>query len=416
MFFTLNNQKALKHLERLSLRRAFYLPVPKYYGSMTKFSEVAGNKPPSVYVHVNRKAGLISERIIGLVTTILQQHPDVRFLVRFCKYAYGDDSLAQKIDRAFIGSNLEILPAEQNHLEYLSEIERSDMVLLPYDPVEYRGIVSGIFCEAAAMGKILIIPAGTWMADHVTEGRAAGVLFKRNSLDDMAQAMEQAIRNRDSLQALAFLCAPSFREENSCAKNLDGMLELAGRSHDMRLAYVPLTDTTRAFGSQHYFGGGWSSADEGFGTWSDGERAEINFLKMPGPPPLFFNALVRPFLAKGHSRLEVSLAANGVSLAEWSFDASRRGDRDWAWQHVKIPESIAASGEIQIVLNIRSPASPRELGLSIDSRKLGIAIRRFSLSPDAHVPGDDPLEKPSVLVRLRGRIRRMLNQALSPSE
>ncbi|HEX7882174.1 MAG TPA: hypothetical protein VF499_05490, partial [Afipia sp.] len=40
IFFTLNNQKALTHLEELSLRRAFYLPVPKYYGPVADLPEV----------------------------------------------------------------------------------------------------------------------------------------------------------------------------------------------------------------------------------------------------------------------------------------------------------------------------------------------------------------------------------------
>lgn len=382
MFFTLNNQKALTHLEKLSLRRAFYLPVPKYYGPITESPEAPAAGPLTIYVHVNRKAGPISSRVVELVTAICQRHSDVKFLVRFCKYSFGGDDFHKTVDKRLLGHNLEILPAEQNHVEYLAAVQRSDMVLLPYDPVEYRGIVSGIFCEAAAMGKVAIVPAGTWIADHISEGRASGVLFEENSVDHMVDAIERAIQDRKRLQAEAYRNAPSFREENSCAKNLDGMIELAGQAHDMRLSHVPLTDATKAFGSQLYLGEGWSEAEEGFGVWSDGDRAEINFSIRPGTTPLFLSMQVRPFLTASHSRLDVSVTANTMPLAKWSFDKKRPGSLDWLWHHIPIPEALAANGKIQVILHFRSAVSPKELGLSIDSRKLGIALRQFSLQPN----------------------------------
>lgn len=173
------------------------------------------------------------------------------------------------------------------------------------------------------------------------------------------------------------------------------MLELAGQPRDMRLSHVPLTDATKAFGSQLYLGEGWSEAEEDFGVWSDGARAEMKFSIRPGARALFFSAQVRPFLTAAHSRLDVSLTANAVPVADWSFDATRRGDRDWTWHHIPIPDELTTSGEIQIVLNFRSPASPKELGLSIDHRELGIALRRFSLGPaipDVHA---EPVSKRS---------------------
>jgi hypothetical protein len=406
VFFTLNNQKALAHLEKLGVRRAFYLPVPKYYGPITELPEARAAHSLTIYVHVNRKSGPISNRVVELVGTICQRHRDVKFLVRFCKYAYGGDDFEEAIDKGFLGRNLEILPAEQNHVEYLATVQRADMVLLPYDPVEYRGIVSGIFCEAVAMGKVVIVPAGTWIADHITEGRAAGVLFGQNSVVGMVDAIERAIQDRKRLQAEAHRNAPSFREENSCAKNLDGMIELAAQPRDMRLAYVPLTDATKAFGSQFYLGEGWSEAEEGFGVWSDGDRAEMKFSIRPDAGALFFSVQVRPFLTAAHSRLDVSLTANAVPMAEWSFDAMRSGDRGWTWHHTPIPADLTTDGEIQIVLSIRSPASPKELGLSIDHRKLGIALRRFSLGPEmADVGSFEPESKRSRFSRwLRRRI------------
>jgi hypothetical protein len=406
VFFTLNDKRALGHLERLSLRRAFYLPVPKYYDALTGLPETRASKSLTIYVHINLRSGQISGRINDVLNRVLSRYSDVKFLIRFCKDSSGEDDLRKKIDQRFIGRNVEFLPAEENHVEYLATIERSDVVLLPYDPVGYRGIVSGIFCEAVAMGKIPVIPARTWMADHVTEGRAAGVLFGENSTNDMADAIERAIQDRERLQAEACRNAPSFRDENCCAKNLDGMLELARQSRDMRLSYVPLTDATKAFGSQLYLGEGWSEAEENFGVWSNGDRARIDFPIRPDARVLFLSVQVRPFLTAARSRFDVSLTANAVPVAKWSFDAKRHGDCDWSWRHIRIPDSVTANGDIQIVLNISSPVSPKELGLSGDNRKLGIALRRFSLGPEIPDVSDiEPVSKHSRFRQWLGRLK-----------
>ncbi|CAN5440815.1 hypothetical protein BH10PSE11_BH10PSE11_39540 [soil metagenome] len=406
VFFSLNDQAALVHLERLSLRKAFYLPVPKYYGAVTGRSAARTGQPLKIYIYANGRSGLIADRITDLINSILSRYPDVKFLVRFTKNAPGEDDVRAKVDASGIGQSVEIIPADQSHVDYLATIERSDVILLPHSPVIYRGIVSGVFCEIAAMGKIAVIPAGTWMADHVASGHAAGVLFEDNSLTEMVNAVERVIRDRTHLQNLADRCARPFREENSCAKNLEGMIELAGQAHDMRLSCVPLTDTTKALGSQHYFGEGWHFVDPGFGIWSDGDRAEFNFSIVPNANALFFSAQVRPFLARGHSRLDISLIANKEPVAEWSFDAARPEDLDWSWRHVKIPEPIAASGEIQMVLMIHSPASPKDLGLSSDPRKLGIALRRIALGPDARdLDSSEPAPKRSRLKRWLKRFR-----------
>lgn len=406
VFLTVNNKNAVEHLDRLTLRPSFLLPVPKYYGHVADRPEARIKEPATIYVHVNRSS-LEPALIIRVATAILKSRNDVKFIIRFCGYAFPAHTAQKFSARNLLTRNVEFRSGEESPGEYLAAIEQADMVLLPYDPAEYRDIVSGIFCEAVAMGKVAIIPAETWMADHIAEGRAAGTLFRTRSVDGIVAAVEEALQERGRLQAEAHRFAPSFRRENSCANNLDKMIELAGQVHDMRLPYVPLTDCTTALGSQHYFGEGWSLVDEGFGIWSDGERAEINFSIRPTARPLFFSAQIRPFLSKSHSRLEVSLTANNVPVAEWSFDAKRQDHQDWSWRHVQLPEEAAASGEIQIVLTIRSPASPRELGLSIDHRKLGIAVRKFSLGPD--IPEPEAQGPISTRLKLKRWLRRWLN-------
>ena len=390
IFLTVNNERAVPYLEQLSLRRAFFLPIPKYYGAMAAPTERPADKPTQIYVHVHR-SGELPERVSRALSMILQRRNDVTFAIRFCAYIFPTREAQEAVGKDFLSPGIEILPANQDSVGYLAAIDRADMVLLPYDPIEYHDITSGVFCEAVALGNIAIIPARTWMADHIVGGRATGVLFDNNQVDDMVAAIDRALDDRLRLQAEALSRGIRFREQYNSAKNLEGMLDLARQVQDMRLSYAPLASVMKVFDSQNHLGAGWHAPDGEWGMWSDGDRAEIRFTIRPGGKSLFFNALVYPFLAPTHPRIAVSLSANGVSLGEWSFDITRTDDLTWSWRHVQVPESVTASSEITIVFGIRSPASPKELGLSVDPRILGIALRQFSLGPQIELPKSSPL-------------------------
>jgi hypothetical protein len=50
---------------------------------------------------------------------------------------------------------------------YCEWMQRSDMILLPYDPDSYAQRTSGIFVECIAAGKIPIVTEDTWMAKEL---------------------------------------------------------------------------------------------------------------------------------------------------------------------------------------------------------------------------------------------------------
>lgn len=55
----------------------------------------------------------------------------------------------------------------ENHLSrtlYEAELCRADVVLLPYDPVQYRSGTSGVLVEAVSLGKLPLVRDGSWLA------------------------------------------------------------------------------------------------------------------------------------------------------------------------------------------------------------------------------------------------------------
>lgn len=59
------------------------------------------------------------------------------------------------------------LPDPLSESDYVSVMERSDIILLPYDTAVYSQATSGIFVEAVWAGKIPLVTARTWMANEL---------------------------------------------------------------------------------------------------------------------------------------------------------------------------------------------------------------------------------------------------------
>jgi hypothetical protein len=225
VFFTVNNRKIMAQLEQLVSRPVHFMPMPKYYGDAAPAGGSGEDRQPTVYVHVNRQ-GEMAQRVAAAIATVLQDAA-VKFLVRVCRHAHADDTASHASFGGLRGNCVELLAAEDDHRAYLAAIARSDIVLLPYDPVEYRGIASGPFCEAAALGKVVVAPEATWMADNIKDGHAAGVLFAQPNAAELAAATAAALRDLPRLQVQAARLAEPFRAENSCYRNVERMMELA---------------------------------------------------------------------------------------------------------------------------------------------------------------------------------------------
>jgi hypothetical protein len=93
---------------------------------------------------------------------------------------------------------------------YRALLARCDMVLLPYNPAAYRKRASGPFIEACAMGRPVVAPAGSWMGDQVTAGKAAGVVYERGDPEVIAAAILRAAATLSQLTARAKQHASSW--------------------------------------------------------------------------------------------------------------------------------------------------------------------------------------------------------------
>ena len=117
---------------------------------------------------------------------------------------------------------------------------------------------------------------------------------------------------------------------------------------------------------------GWSQPEK-WGTWSNGRYAEI-YSKLAnwsgGTVKLELNT--RAFLAQNHPKIHVELLANGLSLGTFSFTMKQNGPKLSAIIPAKI--LTESQGRLKIGIVISDPASPLALGISQDSRLLGLGV------------------------------------------
>jgi hypothetical protein len=126
---------------------------------------------------------------------------------------------------------------------------------------------------------------------------------------------------------------------------------------------------------------GWSSAED-WGTWSDGDEANIVFpagafpAVGPSGDVLELGATVSPFLAGSHKSLAVTVSANAQAVGTWHFDHG--GSQAVS---IQVPWTVVSQApDLTISFRIDHPASPAGLGVGTDSRLLGVGLQQMKLS------------------------------------
>ena len=66
-------------------------------------------------------------------------------------------------------------------------IQKSNVIVIPYDQAIYYANTSGILTEAISYAKPIIVTNHTWMSDNMPEG--IGVTFENKNSSDLAKKM-----------------------------------------------------------------------------------------------------------------------------------------------------------------------------------------------------------------------------------
>ena len=80
-----------------------------------------------------------------------------------------------------------------------------------------------------------------------------------------------------------------------------------------------------------------------------------------------------PFCGEGLSKQRIKILINGIEHAFWEISVPEE-------KCLSIPSSLAQNGRLQVEFHLLDATSPKELGLSDDSRKLALAFKKITLN------------------------------------
>jgi SAM-dependent methyltransferase len=128
-----------------------------------------------------------------------------------------------------MGSRVRVLRGPLSPADYAARLREADIVVLPYQSRSYAGLGSGVFAEAAACGRIIVLPSGTWIAEQAAKWDLGVVTFDRHEPDALGAALLEAVDRRAQLLEKAARARPAWTNDRSASVFLDRVLA-AGRA------------------------------------------------------------------------------------------------------------------------------------------------------------------------------------------
>lgn len=411
VYFLASSRKAAIAIRLACRRRVFLMPMPKLLNrdaaqdrdkpkqSTTKVISAAEAKPLKkgvaqklssmlrhlerrsvgepvrVYLHFNPRSGALIKSASGMIRTMSRRYPSAHFII---KTGGADIPGLGKLGQ---GTKVTVLPKDQNAADYLGDLAAADIVVLAYEnAIHYKFATSGVFTEAVAFGKPVVVPDDTWMSEQLVEGHGAGSVYRGSRAAHVVEGLVEVVENLPAYVQRAAGVAHRESGNNSSRSYLERMLDLAAAPQDMTPDFtvgeeVSFNDPIE---SRPFMRQGWGDTED-WGVWTVAADAELALLIEGDPGPLYFNFLVAPFIRKNHPEATVVVSTgDDQEVASWSYSLSRQG-RTPRWRSIRL-HPMPVAKVISVRFRIVDPRSPNSLGLSQDMRMLGLGFRKMSLT------------------------------------
>ncbi|MGE3839972.1 MAG: glycosyltransferase [Vicinamibacterales bacterium] len=150
--------------------------------------------------------------------------PDVRFDVQV---NYNDDYPLRSIFEGLFDQQPRGVQFHRGHLDtaaFYDILNRADIVLCPYSRDVYAYMPSGLLREALALGKVVVLPAGTSLERQAVSVQAAAVAFSDQRAADISLALDVALAQLPELKRKAAHAALRWNAEHNPTRFMDQIL------------------------------------------------------------------------------------------------------------------------------------------------------------------------------------------------
>ena len=162
--------------------------------------------------------------IPSIIESVLSEFPDVEFVIQVKADPSSDDARTMTAISDAFSKKVRFIFGNLSPSEYLRTMKDADIVLLPYLPSYYCFGSSGVFTEAAALAKVLVITKGTTMETTSNEYNLGAVISEEYTADAFSVSLKEAVRNFEVLDKKAKDSYISFAQANSPEGFVERML------------------------------------------------------------------------------------------------------------------------------------------------------------------------------------------------
>lgn len=104
-------------------------------------------------------------------------------------------------------------------------MDRTDLMVLPYEPNRYRASYSAVAVEAISAGVPMVVPGGTTMETLASEYQGEATSFSAWDSEAVSQAILRALTTFDKLSGLAYSGALDWARKNGAKPFVDRLME-----------------------------------------------------------------------------------------------------------------------------------------------------------------------------------------------
>jgi glycosyltransferase involved in cell wall biosynthesis len=151
-----------------------------------------------------------------IIRQVLSETDNVKFVIQNPKDNPVEPvRLAADAIKNMAGEFVTVLDQTLSVDDYQKVLNEADIILLPYDQKFYEYGSSGVFTEAACLGKIIITTAGTVQEQVAKQNGLACIVTNIFEAYTFAEGIKMAVMNFPEYRKIANFSAKKFRSENS---------------------------------------------------------------------------------------------------------------------------------------------------------------------------------------------------------
>jgi hypothetical protein len=200
-------------------------PLP--FGATTARRRRAGARPITLAVLGHQRPDKGYQHVPEITATLLRQRSDLRVLAH-----NGDPGLTPRTQDALrslarADARLTLDERIAGPALWAELLERTDLMLCPYNPQAFAARYSAVACEAVANAIPIVVPARTSLESLLAEFGGPGTAFEKFELPSIVDAVNRALDDFDRYAELAQGASEQWQRTRGPGIFVDQMLALA---------------------------------------------------------------------------------------------------------------------------------------------------------------------------------------------